>query len=310
VGAVGYAPWSLPVTVKDINAIRAVLIDPNLCGYPSALSHIRLLQDQAATRTAILDGLAWLKAACAADAEATAVVYYSGHGWLDQGSGRFFLIPHDVAPFDIAGSALSADDFAKALRGVAARRLLAVIDSCHAEGMGTSKETANSMKLPPGLAPLAPPKSLVDDLKQGEGRAVFTSSRGQQVSWVRPDRSLSVYTHHLLEALQGAGNRPGDKAVRLSNLMNHLGHAVPASVRAAYNAQQTPFFDTATEDFPIAELRGGKGLPAAGWEAVKAEAEQAIRQVVTVTASGERAVAVGGAVSGAIITGDQTRRRP
>src|SRR5207248_265850 len=101
--------------------------------------------------------------------------------------------------------------------------------------------------------------------------------------------SLSVFTHHLLEALQGAGSRPGDTEVRLSNLMGHLGKAVPASARQMHSADQVPFFDTAAEDFPVALLRGGKGLPAGGWEAAKPDAEAAIRRVVNIIASGERA---------------------
>jgi hypothetical protein len=91
--------------------------------------------------------------------------------------------------------------------------------------------------------------------------------------------------------------------VRLSNLMNHLGKTVLESARQLCQAEQTPFFDTATEDFPVAMLRGGKGLPAGGWEAVQPEAAETIRRVVQ--ASGERSVAIGGDVTGStIITGD------
>jgi hypothetical protein len=114
-----------------------------------------------------------------------------------------------------------------------------------------------------------------------------------------------VFTHHLLEALQGAGNRPGDTEVRLSSLMGHLGKAVPTSARQMYNAEQVPFFDTAAEDFPVALLRGGKGLPAAGWEAAKPGTEEVIRQVVNVIASGERAAAVHTMSGGTLSTGDQ-----
>jgi uncharacterized caspase-like protein len=305
VGKTAYAPWSLPITVKDVQAIRAVLTDPALCGYPDDDNHIRLLHDGAATRSTILDGLIWLKTACADDPEATAVMYYSGHGWVDQASGRYYLVPHEVEPFDITGSALAAEEFTAALREVKASRLLAVIDSCHAQGMATSKETA--VKLPPGLAQAAATegKGLLEALKQGEGRAVFTSSRGHQLSWVRSDGTLSVFTHHLLEALQGAGNKPGDTEVRLSNLMGHLAKAVPVGARQMSGAEQVPFFDTAAEDFPVALLRGGKGLPTAGWEAAKSQAEAAIQRVVNIIASGERAVAIGGSVSGGtIITGD------
>ncbi len=299
VGRCAYDAWSLPVTVKDMQALRAILTDPDLCGYPA--DHIRLLHDDGAARQAILDGLAWLAEQAAADPDATAVVYYSGHGWLAEGRREacpYYLIPHDVAPFDLAGSALSAEDFTAALRQIQARRLLVFMDCCHAGGMATAKEPP-VLKLPAGFAPAALPKGVTDALKQGAGRAVFSSSTGAQVSWVRPDGDLSLYTCHLLEALQGAGNRPGDTAVRVSNLMNYLGRAVPESARAL-GKEQTPFFDTATEDFPVALLRGGKGLPPGGWEAIRAEAARPVTRIVQAT--GERSVAVGGDVSGSTIT--------
>ncbi len=305
VGESAYPKWSLPAAVKDIQALRSVLADPHLCAYPDDEHHIRLLHDAGATHQAILDGLAWLQERAQSDPEATIVVYYSGHGWLDASAGRYYLIPHDIEPFDLAASALPAETFTATLRQIPARRLLVFVDSCHAAGMATSKD-APAVKLPAGFVPIALPKSLVDDLKQGQGRAVFTSSSGEQSSWVHPDGTMSIYTYHLLEAFQGAGNQPGDTVVRLSNLMHHLGKAVPESVRRAYQAEQVPFFDTATEDFPVALLRGGKGLPAGGWEAVRREAEATIRQITCVQAIGERSVAIGGDVTDStIVTGDR-----
>lgn len=304
VGESAYPKWSLPVTVKDVQVLKSILTDPNLCAYPNDEQYIRILHDAGATRSAMLEGLAWLKTEAAADPEATVIVYYSGHGWLDQSTNHYYLIPHDVEPVDIPNSALSALDFTNALRQINSQRLLVIIDSCHAEGMATAKNKQTAIKLPQSFIETALPKSLVDDLKQGKGRAVFTSSRGEQRSWIRPDDIMSIYTYHLIQALQGAGNKPGDKVVRLSNMMNHLGFAVPESARTLCQAKQIPFFDTACEDFSVALLLGGKGLPLEGWDAVQGEATKIIRQVVL--AEGERSVAAGGAIiSSQITSGDQ-----
>ena len=254
-----YPKWSLPVTVRDVQALAAALTDPHLCGYPP--DHIRLLHGAGATKQAILDGLAWLAEQAAADPDATAIVYFSGHGWLEERSGRYYLIPHDVVPFDLPGSALTAEEFTAALRKVEAPRLLVFLDCCHPGGMAIAKAgTQDAVPLPPGLTPAAAPKGVTEALKQGTGRAVFSSSNGGQASYVRPDGSLSLYTYHLLEALQGAANRPGETVVRVSHLMNHLGRAVPESARAL-GVEQTPFFDAATEDFTVALLHGGMELP-------------------------------------------------
>lgn len=247
---------SLPVTVEDAKALKDVLTDANFCAYPNTPDHVRLLQNQGATRSAILEGLDWLKGCADADPEATIVIYYSGHGMSDLASDAYYLVQHDFNRHAIPQTALSAQTLSEKLRKINAKRLWVIIDSCHAEGMASAKND-----LPADFLPTPLPKGVIDALKQGEGRAVFTSSRGNQYSYVRPDGILSVYTYHLIEALKGAANQPGDRLVRISNVMTHLGKTVSESARNLCDEEQTPFFDAATEDFPVAMLRGGKGLP-------------------------------------------------
>jgi len=246
---------ALPATVADMLALRAVLTDADLCGYPDNADHLRLLCNADATRDNILDGLTWLKTQAERDPDATVIVYYSGHGGLLTDTHDYVLLPYETDRDDLAGSTLSAQAFTAALRAIPAKRLLTMLDCCHAEGMATAKDADFSDDfLSVGVS-----KGIIADLKQGEGRAVFTSSKGQQKSYLRADGRKSLYTHHLLEALHGAANKPGDDMVRLSHLMTHLSATVPESARQI-GKEQTPFFDMATEDFPVALLRGGKGL--------------------------------------------------
>jgi uncharacterized caspase-like protein len=312
VGATAYPKWSLPVTVKDVQAIHAILTDPALCAYPNNEDHVRLLCNVDATRKRILDGLAWLKKQAAADPDATVVVYYSGHGGLDTVTLQYSLIPHDFNEADIPHSALAAEDFTNALREITARRLLVFVDSCHAEGMATAKDTPGLL-FPSGLVKTALPEPLIHKLKQGEGRAVFTASRGPQLSWIRPDETMSIYTYHLLKALCGASNQPGDTIVRVSNLMNHLGKTVPESARKFWQAEQIPFLNAATEDFPVAMLRGGKGLPTeAQHEAAEARAESKEKQekteetTIIYQKAGDKATQFGKVIGNVIIKNKKT----
>ncbi|MBW4631125.1 MAG: caspase family protein [Iphinoe sp. HA4291-MV1] len=279
VGESAYSKLSLPVTVKDTQAIYAALIDPELCAYPDDKEHIRVLNNQEATRQGILDGLNWLKEKANTDPSATVFVYYSGHGWVDKTTSRYYLLQHDIKPTKLASSALAAETFTDALRQIRSERLLVVIDSCHAAGMATSKEAdIELLEEFDDFERVAPSKGLIDDLKQGKGRVVFTSSEGEQKSWIK-DESNSIYTYYFLEALQGAANKPGDTEVKVSNLMNYLSKAVPESALQLYGAEQTPHFDMDAGDFVIAQLRGGKGLPAKGWEEVQPQATQKINQI-------------------------------
>ena len=276
VGTTAHAPWALPVTVKDVTALRQLLVDPHLCGYPDDADPIRVLTDAAATRVGIRAGLAWLQARVAADPEATALVYYSGHGWVDA-AGDYFLVPHEGDPATMAASFLPATTFIAALRELQPKRLLVFMDCCHAAGMA---EKSLDRTFPAGGKGAAFPKGLTDELAQGQGRAIFASSQGAEPSQYRPDGRLSIYTEHLLEALQGAGNKPGETRITVGNLMTHLGRSVPASAWQLRKAVQTPVFRFETEDFPVAQLRGGKGLPGGGWTAVEAEARAAIERIV------------------------------
>jgi len=178
----------------------------------------------------------------------------------------------------LAESALSAEVFTNAIREIEAERLLVVIDSCHAAGMATSKD-AELMDEFDGFERVAFSKGLIEDLKRGKGRVVFTSSEGHQNSWILKDQSLSIYTFHFLEALQGAGNQAGDLVVRVSNLMNYLGKSVPETTRQVYNRDQTPHFDFDTGDFAIALLRGGKGLSEKGEDEVKSKESRKINKI-------------------------------
>jgi len=77
---------SLPDVEKDINALHNVLVDPERCGYPP--EQVNVLLGENATKNEILDGLDWLGAQIAENNDATAVVYYSGHGWHNSEDGK------------------------------------------------------------------------------------------------------------------------------------------------------------------------------------------------------------------------------
>ncbi|HEX5717489.1 MAG TPA: caspase family protein, partial [Thermoanaerobaculia bacterium] len=132
VGAHSYPSWSLPVTVKDVSALRHVLTHRKHCAYLKDERHMRLLCDERATRANILAALDDLAAAVAKDPVSTAVVYYSGHGCL-QKDQKYFLVPHDVDPRKLAATALRAEDFTRKLRDIRAQRLLVILDTCYAE---------------------------------------------------------------------------------------------------------------------------------------------------------------------------------
>ena len=133
--------YALPTVARDAVALRDVLVHPERCAYPA--DNVRLLMGADASRDGIRGGLAWLKERIVADgrANATAVVFYSGHGAVNSDDNSYYLLPYDLRS-PITDSLLRASDVAAAIEQVQPRRLLVVLDCCHAGGMNIKGMTS------------------------------------------------------------------------------------------------------------------------------------------------------------------------
>lgn len=244
---------ALPVVKNDIAALRSVITHPQRCGYIP--DNVRVITGTDATRSNILEGLDWLQGKLEADSDEneTALVFFSGHGHHDV-SGSF-LLPYDsTTPLRIGG--LAAADFAEKIAGLRPRRLLVVLDCCHAAAMnvkGAPTETLSPVAVTHETAGLA-------TLATGEGRAVLSSSTGDQSSYVRNDGTMSVFTYHLVEALTGHAARPEAPEVTVTEVMDYVARSVPRTAAALYQAAQQPSFRFEGTAFPIALVLGGQGI--------------------------------------------------
>ena len=266
---------ALPTVAKDVQAVRDVLIHPERCAYKP--EHVKLLAGEEATRKNILDGLYWLQERVKEDDEATAVIYYSGHGMFDKASGDYYLIPYDIRALNrIRADAIKAEALTAEISAIQAKRLLVILDCCHAGGMGIKDVDLNGIDAGADVAAAAFPFDLpatkdipvytavpgekdVTDLAEGNGRAVLNSSSGAQSSYVRRDRKMSLFTYHLIEALTGHAPHPEDATVvYVTDVMSWVTHHVKKSARAE-GVSQTPVMRTSGV-FPVAQLIGGQGV--------------------------------------------------
>ena len=268
--------WALPDVAKDIQALEGVLTHKERCAYPA--DNVKVLMGQKSTRQGILDRLEWLKGRIAEDksGNATAIVYYTGHGWRDESTEPpdFYLIPYDIKEGRERARALRATDFAAEVSALKPERLLVVLDCCHAAGMDVKGLTplpsgyvgaavAPSLLMEEGEAsvgPTAKGAKGMEELAQGRGRAVLSSSTGEQSSYMRKDGQMSIFTCHLIEALTGhAEPEEGAKEVLVSDVMGHVYRHVPKSAADDWGVEQTPDYQV-SGNFAIALLLGGKGL--------------------------------------------------
>ncbi|BCX04161.1 MAG: hypothetical protein KatS3mg053_2099 [Candidatus Roseilinea sp.] len=259
----------LPESVlNDARAISAILQDPARAGYPK--DQVKLLLDREATRQGILNGLAWL--ANNAGRDATAVVYFSGHGGRitsGEHAGNY-LIPYDTRLNAIKTTAISSAELTAALNKIQTQKLVVLLDACHSGGTGDPKDIGLAGDRDPNAGMLinidakatdepAVKRGLddaaYDQLKQGAGRVIFASSKPEEVSYVMPNAPNSLFTQCLLEAINGKAKHEGDGLLRIFDVVSYVFQEVPRR-----HAQQHPIFKVNDLDanFPLALYLGGE----------------------------------------------------
>ena len=216
---------SLKGSVNDITQVKRVLVQD--LGF--ADGNIRVLTDAQATKAnivAALDSLA--KQTKAGD---SLLWYYSGHGFSMQdvdGDEAVrdpddhydeILVPYDAVPFpreratDPNTTMLGDDEIARALSGMAGRRMVVVFDSCHSGSALRGLGDTDSRSLYPGFVPPEMPKtrSLVHTKQPLDltGPVIFVSAAGSlqsasDVGEFEGERH-GAFTAGLLRSIRKAG---------------------------------------------------------------------------------------------------------
>jgi Caspase domain/TIR domain len=258
VGIAGYQRVTrLPDAVRnDAQGVRDLLVDPRYCGYRPG--HVTLLLDGEATREAIIGALSQL-AACAGPASSV-LIYLSGHGGRVV-SGAFageYLFPVDTvlaSEETLARTAISGDELTAALRAIPARKMLVVFDCCHAGGLAQPKganeakgATTASETVKAGL-----PDGYYERLASGRGRAILSSSRDTESSYVLPGAPNSLFTQHLLAGLQG-GAASADGLIGVFDLFEY----VQPRVTRDQPGQHPVFKADLEQNFPVGLYLGGR----------------------------------------------------
>ncbi len=265
---------ALPAVAKDVQAVYDVLVHPDRCAYNP--ENVKLLKGEASTRDNILEALYWLQGKVKGDAQATAVIYYSGHGMVDNATDQYYLIPYNISELSrIRQFALKAEDLTAEISAIQAKRMLAILDCCHAAGMDVKDvdlaavDSAANVEAAPFPLDLPQTKNIpsfdaepgaknVSDLLDGEGRAVLNSSTGSQSSYVRTDGAMSLFTYHLIEALTGHASQLDDTVVYVTDVMSWVTRQVKKSAKEQ-GRDQTPVMRTSGV-FPVAQVIGGQGV--------------------------------------------------
>jgi hypothetical protein len=243
----------LPSTIDDAQGLADILKDEERCAYPA--EQVRLLTGPAADRGAVLSALDTL--AQRTDTDSTVVVYFSGHGYQVSTAvdDTYFLMPHGYDVNRLKATAIEGAEFTAKLRSLPARRLLMLLDCCHAGGVGEAKAPHVDALT---KAPLPP--EAVELLAEGSGRVLIASSREDELSFA--GKPYSAFTLALVEALSGVGVAKEDGVVRVADVALHARQVVPGRTG---NRQHPILHFERADNFVLAYYAGGakepKGLP-------------------------------------------------
>ena len=189
-----------------------------------------------ATLVNVREGLGWLRRVAAEDD--LVVIHFSGHGYqgaddgVDEVDGVdefFVLLDTRAAAKD--DTALRDDEFGRFLDRIGSDHVLVFFDSCYSGGLSRS--------LLPGRRAVGEDEDWFGDLRL-EGRLVLSAASEGEEAFESPELERGVFTHFLLEGLDGAADLNGDYHVTVWELYEYVAARVPDFVAAERGETQRP----------------------------------------------------------------------
>jgi serine/threonine protein kinase len=246
--------WPLRYAARDAEAMAGVLSDPEVCGFP--VHKVKLLTDQSASRDAVAHHLSkWLPEQ-ARGAE-IAVIYFAGHGMIHRIGQRDegFLLPYDADPDDVVTRGILMTDLARWIDAIDAGTIIVCLDCCHAaklipRGVSSAESLGRDMRIRPAIL----------QALTGRGRYLIASCDDDQVSLEAETWGHGLFTYHLLDGLQGAGDRDGDGRIGVAELFEHVAEAVERDARAMGTIQKPWSCSIGAGGAYLSAPRGGFGI--------------------------------------------------
>ena len=189
--------------------------------------HVLLLLDDKATRTNIMSAFGdnFLPAVCLPDD--LVVVYISTHGTpskRDKG-GRNYIVAHDTDTASLYATGVDMNELYRRIKeGVKTDRALIVMDTCFS---GAGVPGAKALNVADNFD--------AQEVAQGCGHLVITSSSPNERSWESKVSSNSVFTKYLLEAL-----RKNSGKIDVKSAFTTAQKSVSWEVQNAFGESQTP----------------------------------------------------------------------
>ena len=233
---------ALRYAAADARAFYQWLTSPAGGGYNPA--NVKLLLDEQATYGNVRNALyEWIRGAIAED---LVVVYFAGHGSPPSPDEpeNLFLLTYDSDYERIASTGFPMWDIRGAIeKFVRARKVVVLADACHAAGIGKEFDVSRRAGRAIDVAPVAARLESLGQIR--DGIAVLMASDERQFSQEdeRWGGGHGVFTHFLLEGLQGQADGNSDQRVTITELATYVSEQVRRATRSAQSPKMAGAFD-------------------------------------------------------------------
>lgn len=214
----------LKYATADAQSIYDILTNPNYGTVPR--DHVKLLLDEKATERNIESAIGkWLKRKSSKND--TVTIFFAGHGAPED--NETYWVTHDAEIDDLYSTALNNNTIVQMLDRVRAKKMVVFLDSCY------SAATVNRTDKTRALSRIKIPY----DKFKGEGRAIITSSTGEEQSLELDKFGHGVFSYYLVKALKGESDKNKDGYIELDEVWTYVRERVTKTA-SGYGLDQTP----------------------------------------------------------------------
>ncbi|BAY82873.1 hypothetical protein NIES267_23580 [Calothrix parasitica NIES-267] len=243
IGVSEYQPGlnPLPSAVRDVEAMREVLVNPEMGGFTD--SNVTVLKNPQPQN--IRNAIYHLFANRQRDD--LVLFYFSGHGIKDD-RGNLYFSTCDTRKNNgklVTPSAIAARTLHDSINDSRSQRQIIILDCCFSGAIATGMSVKDDGSVN------------VEEQLGGKGRAILTSSTSTQYSFEQQDSELSIYTRYLVEGVNtGAADKDGDGQISIDELHEYAKSKVQEASPA-----MTPEFYPVKEGHKILLAKSPKDDP-------------------------------------------------
>jgi len=212
----------LKYAVNDAKAFHELLISHNKI--PE--ENVTLLIGQKASLTNIRSSLG-TKLKNKAGKEDMVIIYFAGHGATERdvmspdGDGlEKYLLPYDADLQDLYSSALPMREISHIFHRIRSERIIFIADSCYSGASGG--RTVSFSKIRANIS-----DAFLDRIIGGKGTIIITASGANEVSVENEEFRHGIFTHYLLEGLQGKADTDNDGLITVDEIYRYVSDQVP-----------------------------------------------------------------------------------